>query len=71
MLSHLQTYLKQNHRASLAELAHHFHTDADALRGMLQQLIRKGRVCQLDSKACGGCHSCHPETLEFYEWIAS
>ncbi len=68
LLKELQTHLKQNRRASLAELEHQFHIEADALRGMLNQLIRKGRVCKVDGQACGGCHSCAPETIEFYEW---
>lgn len=46
----------------------HFHIDADALRGMLQQLVRKGRVRKLPIlPCCQGCVSCRPEHLEFYE----
>ena len=70
LLQELQLYLKQHQRVSLQEIEQHFHIDANALRGMLQQLIRKGRIHQLASKACGQCHSCAPETLELYEWIA-
>lgn len=71
ILTQLQTYLKKNRRASLAELEHSLKVDADALRGMLGKLIQKGRVCKVNGKACGGCHSCAPEAIEFYEWTAN
>ncbi|NJL02660.1 MAG: hypothetical protein HC838_09370 [Spirulinaceae cyanobacterium RM2_2_10] len=51
-------------------MAERFHTDASALRGMLERLIRKVRVRKLPVKTCGGCHNCQPETLEIYEWVA-
>lgn len=71
MILQLQTYLQTHSRTSLEDLAKHFHSDADAMRAMLMPLIRKGRVRQLaSSKPCGGCHSCAPESLEFYEWVA-
>lgn len=70
MLRDLQGYLRDRQRASLDDLARQFRSDPDALRGMLDRLIRKGRVRKLPLKACGGCHSCQPETLEFYEWVA-
>ncbi len=70
MLRDLQGYLRDRQRASLAELAQDLHTDPEALRGMLAHLIRKGRVRPLPVQACGGCHSCQSETLEFYEWVA-
>lgn len=69
ILQQLQTYLRSHSPISLEELARQFHTDADALRGMLHPLIRKGRVRQLAGKACTRCHQCSPESLELYEWI--
>lgn len=69
MIIQLQTYLQTHSQSSLEELARHFQSDADAIRAMLTPLIRKGRVRQLPSKQCGGCHSCHSESLEFYEWV--
>lgn len=71
ILQELQTYLSQHPRTSLAELGQYFHTDTDALRGMLHQLIRKRRVRKLESKPCQSCHSCAPESLEIYEWIGA
>jgi len=69
ILQQLQNYLRTHPQTSLEELTHHFQSDADALRGMLAQLIRKGRVRKLAGKQCGGCHSCAPESLELYEWV--
>ncbi|MGI0483810.1 FeoC-like transcriptional regulator [Pantanalinema rosaneae CENA516] len=71
ILQQLQTYLRTHPPTSLEELTRHFQTDADALRGMLNPLIRKGRVRRVAGKPCSQCHSCAPETLEIYEWVNS
>lgn len=71
ILQQLQVYLCTHPATSLEALAQHFHTDANALRGMLDLLIRKGRVRKLRIQPCGNCHSCDPESLELYEWIHS
>ncbi len=70
ILSELRSYLQRNQRAALADIAVHFHTDPDALRGMLGKWIAKGRVQKLPSgTACGGgCCRCDPQTIEIYEW---
>jgi hypothetical protein len=69
ILTDIQNYLIKHRKASLEELAMYAHSDADAIRLMLNRLIRKGRVRQIEGKKCGGCHSCTPESIEFYEWI--
>ncbi len=69
ILTDIQTYLTQHSRASLTELAIHFRTDAHALRPMLKRLMRKGRIRQWKPEKCGGCTSCSPESIEFYEWV--
>lgn len=69
MILQLQRYLQTHSQTSLEELARHFQSDADAIRGMLAPLIRKGRVRQSLGKQCGKCHHCAPESLELYEWI--
>lgn len=71
ILQQLQAYLRQHSQTSLQELACHFQIEADALRGMLYPLIRKGRVRKLEGKKCGTCHHCAPESLELYEWIGA
>lgn len=71
ILKALQQYLRDRPTTTLDELACHFAIDPDALRGMLAQLVRKGRVRKLETKKCGGCHNCAPESLELYEWVDS
>jgi hypothetical protein len=69
ILQQLQTYLRTHPQTSLEDLSRHLQTDANALREMLNLLVRKGRVRKLTDKPCGQCHSCSPESLELYEWI--
>jgi len=70
ILSELRDYLKANRRASLAELAMHFRSEPDALRGMLHKWVVKGRVRKRSGDAaCGsGCCRCESEAVEIYEW---
>ena len=69
LLQELQAYLRQHHRASLQDMEKFFHTDADALRGMLNQLMRKGRVQKMEGSKCAHCSQCAPAAIEFYEWV--
>jgi predicted transcriptional regulator len=70
ILNEIQNYLSHQGRASLAQMQVHFGIHADALRGMLNRLIRKGRVQKLPTpKRCHHCVDCSQESLEFYEWI--
>ncbi len=71
ILSDLRSYLKQQHRVSLADLVIHFNMDADALRGMLSKWISKGNVRLLSlGSSCGtSCCKCDPTLTELYEWI--
>ena len=70
ILAELRDYLKTNQRAALIDMANRFDTDADALRGMLDKWVAKGKVRKLPSgSACGGgCSQCDPATIEIYEW---
>jgi copper chaperone CopZ len=70
ILKELQNYLLNNHCVSLAEMKQHFGIDGDALRPMLDKLIKKGRVKKLPTaEKCHSCTSCDLDTLEFYEWV--
>ncbi len=72
ILSELRDYLKTNGRAALLDMAHRFDTDPDALRGMLDKWVAKGRVVKLpQGTECGGCCKCDPATTEIYEWVRS
>ena len=70
ILSEMKQYLMQHRRVTLGDLAVHFDTEPDAIRGMLKQWIRKGRVTKLDIKAtCNEtCCKCDASAMEIYEW---
>ncbi len=71
ILSDIRSYLKQQRRVALRDLALHFNVDADALRGMLGLWVTKGHVKKLPAgTACGsGCCQCDPAITEIYEWV--
>ena len=70
MLLDIKRYLMERQRVSLQDLALHFDTDADAMRGMLAAWVRKGKISKCDAVACGGCSSsCSTaQNEEAYEW---
>jgi hypothetical protein len=70
ILSDIRRYLEHRGQASLADIALHFDADPDAVRGMLDAWIRKGRVIRRASTAsCGStCQSCNPASTELYVW---
>lgn len=71
ILSDLRSYLKERNSVTLRDLMLHFDTDADALRGMLQILIKKHYVKKASAKeACGtSCCKCDSTLTEIYEWL--
>ncbi len=70
ILSDLRHYLKEHKSVALRDLILHFDTDAQALRGMLQLLISKGKVRQVvTNQACGtSCCKCDSTLTEIYEY---
>lgn len=69
MLSGIKTYLKKNQRANLSDLALHFHSSPEAMRGMLAVWVKKGKVTAFAAgQACGDCHTCDTSLAEIYEW---
>lgn len=71
MLADIRRYLQQRGRASLADIAVHFDTEPDALRGMLAVWMRKGRVLrQTATASCGSsCSKCQQAATEIYIWV--
>lgn len=71
VLSELRNYLQENRRVLLVDLANRFDMDPDALRGMLQKWVNKGKLRKVsgDTGCSGGCCKCDPATLELYEWL--
>jgi len=73
ILSQVRDYLKQRGQCTLSDIALHFDTDADAVRGMLDVWIKKGKVERRSATAsCGtSCQSCDPAATEVYVWKES
>lgn len=73
ILSLVRDYLKQRGQCTLSDIALHFDTDADAVRGMLDVWIKKGKVERRSATAsCGtSCQSCDPAATEVYVWKES
>jgi hypothetical protein len=71
ILSNIRDYLKQRGQCTLSDIALHFDTDADAVRGMLDIWIKKGKVEKRSAtSSCGtSCQSCDPASTEVYTWI--
>ncbi len=71
ILSDLRNYLQQQRRVVLADLVNHFDMDPDAIRGMLNKWISKGKVRKISAEnACGTtCCKCDPVQMEIYEWV--
>ena len=70
ILSDIRSYLEQREQATLADIALHFEADTDAVRGMLEIWIRKGRVHRkMATASCGNsCSQCDPAATEIYVW---
>jgi putative ferrous iron transport protein C len=70
ILTDIKKYLIEKKRAPLMDIAHHFNTTPDAIKGMLEHWIRKGSVRHLEGSSCNkGCCQCDPASLEIYEWV--
>jgi hypothetical protein len=72
ILSEVKYYLMNHKRVTLCDLALHFDTETEAMRGMLELWIRKGRVLKSNMQACCSktCFKCcNTSVMEIYEWI--
>jgi hypothetical protein len=69
MLTTLKGYLVARRAASLSELAREVDADPDAVRGILEHWLRKGKVRRTAGARCGGCDSCAAADIELYEWV--
>jgi Mn-dependent DtxR family transcriptional regulator len=73
LLITIKQYIKNKRLVSLHELASCFSIDPEAMRDMLNFLIRKGNVRkQNKTNKCGTqCTRCHPSKIEMYEWVGA
>ncbi len=72
ILSDIKKYLQEHKQVPLEDLVNHFDTPPDAMRGMLEQWIRKGKVLKVMEKTshCGSCNCCHCAPVELYKWAS-
>ncbi len=72
ILSDIKRYLIERHHATLNDIALHFDSEPDAVRGMLDHWIRKGKVVKhMAGAACGSaCNKCDDAATEVFEWVA-
>lgn len=71
-LMELRDYLQQRTQVPVMDIAHHFDTEPEVVRGMLEHWVRKGKVQRIQGVACQkGCCKADPSHLEFYQWIPS
>ena len=71
ILSDIKGYLQERKQATLSDLALHFDSDPEAMRGMLARWMEKGKVIKtVQSNGCKkGCSSCGCNaTAEIYTW---
>jgi putative ferrous iron transport protein C len=69
-LIELKQYLQQYSQVPVMDIAHHFDTEPEVVRGMLDHWVRKGKVRHLQGVACQkGCCKTDPVNLEIYQWV--
>ncbi len=70
ILSQIRDYLADRGQATLAEIALYVDAEPEAVRGMLEQWVNKGKVERRKVEpACGtSCDRCHPAAMELYVW---
>jgi putative ferrous iron transport protein C len=71
ILAQIRDYLTEHKRVTLNDLVIHFGIEAEALRGMLNKWISKGKLRRLPvDSGCGtSCCKCDPALTELYEWL--
>ena len=70
ILSEVRDYLSGRGQATLAEIALHVDSEPEAVRGMLERWVSKGRVERRKVEAaCGtSCNRCDQASMELYIW---
>ncbi len=73
ILADIKKYLSQRGSVSLSDISVHFDTDPEAMRGMLEQWIRKGRINKrILGASCGSsCNKCDTKDTEMYQWVGT
>lgn len=72
ILSELKNYVKSRRQVSLKDAALHFDVEPEAIRGMLEFWVSKGKMSKHsnDAACAGGCTCSFREDPEMYVWNA-
>lgn len=70
ILSELKAFVKQRGEVSLTDIVNHFDSDPEAVRGMLEFWINKGKLKRIEApEPCKDSCNCHlTEAGERYRW---
>jgi hypothetical protein len=70
ILQDIKQYIKQRGEAELGDIALHFDLEPEALQGMLDFWIRKGRIQHrfVASECAGSCDCAVAEGRHLYRW---
>jgi hypothetical protein len=72
LLTDVKSYLAACGQASLNDLAMHFTMDPQAMKGILDTWIAKGRARRVsDRLPCGSCGKCESSKTDIYEWVGA
>lgn len=72
ILADIGHYVRERQQVTLSQIAQHFGAQPDAVRGMLEIWIGKGKISrQLATASCGStCQQCDTNSTEIYIWDA-
>jgi len=70
ILSDIGQYVQQHQQVTLNQISQHFNVQPDAVRGMLEIWINKGKIFQqMATPSCGStCQQCDTASTEIYVW---
>jgi hypothetical protein len=70
ILSDIGHYVKEHQQVTLSQIALHFNAKPDAVRGILDIWVRKGKISRQSATAsCGStCQQCDIASTEIYIW---
>jgi len=71
ILRELKEYVKSRQQVSLTDIANHFDVEPEAVLGMLEFWINKGKIQHNSGASCvSACDCRHKSNNEIYQWNA-
>ncbi|GAA5110262.1 hypothetical protein GCM10023211_14530 [Orbus sasakiae] len=76
LMTDISAYLQLHGRASLLDLARHFHVQESAIQHMLSFWLKKGQITLIDTQQinctsghkCSDCFECQDSAHQVYIW---